>query len=331
VAIGDVAFADPEDLVLLFARSNLVILVRNAGSNVTPVSPFAMEVDQDLIYDPDSSGRLPREMNRFHIADGKFRVGDEVAIHASDPDLLNAETLYKFFSAQGEVFVRENQLVYRPDKSGIQQIIAFAFETGQTPARQSLSLDVDLGNGLHAGMKQQSEFEMFSTSDSLNEKPADKVRDGIRTSFGQLQTAGGTRMSDQLLGPWQSYLPQSAGDHTDLGADGTITIDEIELFTGIIRSGTYKDGDGVIVPIQGVVTCIGAGAFALVIEHILVLNRRTRRYEGTVVAQDEEEPSLFIVAGRFRTLQAGVRDGRSAPAIAAAAGQEEGIWVATKP
>ena len=45
---GDVAFGAPGDTVLLFARGNVVAMVRNAGRRIVPVADFARLVDGSL-------------------------------------------------------------------------------------------------------------------------------------------------------------------------------------------------------------------------------------------------------------------------------------------
>ena len=46
--IGDVAFAAPDEVVLLFARANKVVLIQNAGRSLVPVSDFAHEIDVEI-------------------------------------------------------------------------------------------------------------------------------------------------------------------------------------------------------------------------------------------------------------------------------------------
>lgn len=45
---GDLAFGAPGDTVILFARANVVVMVRNAGPRVVPVTDFAHVVDGSL-------------------------------------------------------------------------------------------------------------------------------------------------------------------------------------------------------------------------------------------------------------------------------------------
>jgi hypothetical protein len=45
---GDIAFG-LNDTMILFARANIVVLVRNAGPTIIPVSAAARELDQLLV------------------------------------------------------------------------------------------------------------------------------------------------------------------------------------------------------------------------------------------------------------------------------------------
>lgn len=48
VEVGDVAFADVDELVMLFSRGRTVLLIQNAGKTVVPVSEFAHEIDKEI-------------------------------------------------------------------------------------------------------------------------------------------------------------------------------------------------------------------------------------------------------------------------------------------
>lgn len=153
VAIGDVSFAGPKDrdegylaprdLTVLFARANLVVLLRNVKSSLTPASQLASEIDRDLISNPETTGEKIEEVERFSFPDGKFQVGDEVPIRILNLSLEDAEPSYKFLSSSGEVFFRKGKLLYRPSSAGIQHVTVFEFRTGKNTSRQSLSLNVE--------------------------------------------------------------------------------------------------------------------------------------------------------------------------------------------
>jgi hypothetical protein len=47
--MGDLAFASPEDQAILFARSNIVVFLQNAGSSSTSTLSFALEIDRGIL------------------------------------------------------------------------------------------------------------------------------------------------------------------------------------------------------------------------------------------------------------------------------------------
>jgi len=143
VTLGDVSFAGPKKLTVLFARANLIVLLRNVNTRVTPLSQVAAEIDIDIISDPQETGEKVDDMNRFAFPDRKFRVGDVVPIEISHPNSEEAEPLYKFFSSSGELFFQEGQLSYRPAIAGVQHVTAFEFKIGQATSRQRLTLNVE--------------------------------------------------------------------------------------------------------------------------------------------------------------------------------------------
>jgi hypothetical protein len=55
-ALGDIAFG-LNDTMILFARANMVVLVRNAGPTIVPVSAAARELDQLLVRRLQDEGR----------------------------------------------------------------------------------------------------------------------------------------------------------------------------------------------------------------------------------------------------------------------------------
>jgi hypothetical protein len=139
--IGDVAFAGPQESILLFARANFVILIRNVGSEPVRVTEFAYELDRLLKAKPDyqnSSGC--REIKLFSIFPNGLKVDDQVPLTAVDPSPLEEVVSYRFFSSCGQVSVRNDQLFYRPALSGMQELTVFAVDTNDKTWVQELSL-----------------------------------------------------------------------------------------------------------------------------------------------------------------------------------------------
>jgi|GEM_PF-862461 len=141
VKIGDVAFAGPHDLVLLFARGNNVVLIQNVGQKLVPVSQFALALDTDMTSSPDPKKEHLIEMNEFYVSNQEIRVGQEVRIHTKSEQVTQEkDLLLKFFTPAGRVFTKGDDLLYHPRKPGKQSITILAHKAGEKSARQVLSL-----------------------------------------------------------------------------------------------------------------------------------------------------------------------------------------------
>jgi hypothetical protein len=309
--IGDVAFSGPDDVVLLFARANLVTLLQNERTAFLPASQFARDLDAHILSKPGSESEFI-EMNRFRIAADKIQVGDEVRLQFIGEDPAE-EVLYKFFSPSGEIYLRKDKLFYRASEAGQQLITIFALQAEQKTGLQKLSL-----------------VAAAATSDQtflgLNSQNFNQRRKSMASIF---------------EGSWSSIRPPEYGsdnvsskttptDPLDLRRNGVFEIRSLNEATGEI-TGSYTDISDPLHPISvslnGRVTFIGHGTYAFVLRHEEPAGSGlTTIYEGQIVASAEGDFPTFIVAGRFRRTPPTVN-----PANAVAAGQEEGVWVATKP
>jgi len=141
VPIGDVAFAGPQEMILLFARGNFVILIRNVGPELAGVSEFAHQFDINLQVKPDyQNSRGFYKIDLFSLCADEFHVNDEVPLKAAVPNPLDREVSYKFFSSCGQVSFQNDQLFYRPASIGLQELTVFAVDVNDTTWFQELSL-----------------------------------------------------------------------------------------------------------------------------------------------------------------------------------------------
>jgi hypothetical protein len=294
----------------LFARANVVTLLQNEGPDFVSASKFARDLDARIILKPElEAGSI--EMNRFRMAEEKVRVGDDVPIQfiGEDPP---GEALYKFYSASGEVHLQKDELVYRANEAKQQFITIFAIQAGQKTASQKLSLVAEA-----------------SDQKSL---PVDLH------NFNQRRNA----MAFLFEGVWSSIRPRGQynvdelrsmveppPNQLDLRRNGLIRIDRRDEATGEV-TGFYTDlrpTHPVTVRLTGNIRFIGAGTYNFVLRHEEpVGTEREIIYEGQTVASDQGDRPAYIVAGRFRRTPLGEN-----LAAAIKDGQEEGVWVATKP
>ena len=140
--IGDVAFSDPDDRVIVFARANLVCVVQSAGSRSVPVADKAGEIDRDLIARPEVAQETPlveiTSMAQLDIAGARQAVSmDAVASRTAD-----RPAMVKFFSRNGRVMIENGQLVYQPDEGEEQELEMYEVAPDRGPARRTVRFDV---------------------------------------------------------------------------------------------------------------------------------------------------------------------------------------------
>lgn len=139
-AVGDVAFTDPENMAIFFARANIVVSIRNAGPNSLLVGEFAQTLDTELRSRPDREGKAIQEMEHFRFPDKEFRVGDQVPIAFLRNQTDVQQLLYKFFAASGELSLKSRQIFYTPTSSGAQEVLVFGVDAEQNARRQRLKI-----------------------------------------------------------------------------------------------------------------------------------------------------------------------------------------------
>jgi hypothetical protein len=311
--IGDVAFGDPADLVSLFARGNVVTFLQNEGPDFVSSSQFARDLDTRILAKPEiEAGSIP--MNRFRVAEDKVRVGDHVPIQfiGEDPP---AEALYKFFSASGDIYLHNDQLIYRAKQPGHQHITVFAIQAAQKTAWQRLPLFAEASD--------QPTLAVDSHNFTQRRNTMAFIFEGYWSSIRPLGEYG----PDALRA-----IDQPPPEQLDLRRNGLIKIDRRDEATGDV-TGTYIDlrntGHPVVVGLSGSIRFLGADTYAFVLRHEEPVGTgRQVIYEGKTVASDQSDRPVFVVAGRFRRTPAGVN---ADDAAEIRDGQEEGVWVATKP
>jgi hypothetical protein len=311
VKIGDVAFAGPDDLVLLFARANNVIFIQNAGRAFVPVSQFALAMDAEMKSLPDPKIGHLADMKHFNILDKQIRVGDEVHIHTNGIQLAKeTQTQFKFFAPGGEVFLKGNDLLYRCQAAGEQSVIVLVQKPGGETARQVLKLFAEL-----PAASQEYNCHKF-------DEPTIKEE----------------CVMPDIMGVWSSIRPTNNGNDTsaDMTADGLFDISRPDPVTGEITGHYWSPGRrSAPQEVTGRVTFISPDSYEITLSHP-VRERVTRHYRGRLVAMDNNNDfGVQIVAGRYETeIDETEVSGATATATFAFVtdgGQENGTWVATKP
>jgi hypothetical protein len=167
--VGDVAFALPGSTIVIFARGNLVHVLRNASPQVVPVEDVAREFDNDLISKPAVTqaalGAAVPEISRASLAVTELRVGvpSQLNIEAADYLQPNVETplraqasaplergetvqarpiMYKIFSPrEGLVFREQQRLFYQTQRAGTQALTLFAINANRYASSSTLTVE----------------------------------------------------------------------------------------------------------------------------------------------------------------------------------------------
>jgi hypothetical protein len=141
--VGDVAFRNPGDTVILFARANLVALLRNAAPTFVPVTQVAIELDEQLVSKPVESSDLAMATLRHLPATQRTKIGRSVILPVETrAELAEVQPVwYKCFAQAGDIRVEEGKLVYDPPSSGTHELIVFALGPGRVAVKQTVEVE----------------------------------------------------------------------------------------------------------------------------------------------------------------------------------------------
>jgi hypothetical protein len=125
---GDVAFTFSKETVVLFARANLVLLLRNAGRSVQPLAPLATQLDQTLISKPEAEGQ--RGVVRIREFDAQeLGGGERLTLEVSEQE---EQWWYKFFAPSGELRLEAGRPVFVPAADGPNKVTMYAVQPRRT-------------------------------------------------------------------------------------------------------------------------------------------------------------------------------------------------------
>lgn len=140
---GDVAFGYPDNYLILYARANLTILLRNADRQLISVSEIARQFDQNLIRHPEiQENRVIPTIQDFSTPSASVQVGQLAPLEISATDPLERAIWYKFYTQSGEVHIEDGQLVYQPETVGRHIITAYAINANRGADRKALEIVV---------------------------------------------------------------------------------------------------------------------------------------------------------------------------------------------
>lgn len=148
---GDVAFSDATGNWILFSRANLIVIIRNAGPSIEPVSSAASSLDNALSSEPPVAaapavGARPAAFGapatpRVSMKSKKASVGSRIRLQVETPEVLEDAAYFKIFSKSGDVYAKENSLYYRPEKAEEQDVVLYTVGPESIASSQVLRVD----------------------------------------------------------------------------------------------------------------------------------------------------------------------------------------------
>ena len=125
VPLGDVAFAASNQGAIVFARANLLVILRHAAHQPDSVFGAAFELDNLVSSKPSARGVA---LDLGHL-DARFETADVAALELP-PDRGPGEWV-KLFSRTGEIFAEDHRLLYRHHTGEAPEVTAIVVTAGR--------------------------------------------------------------------------------------------------------------------------------------------------------------------------------------------------------
>src|SRR5712692_7957437 len=133
-AIGDVSFVSAA--TALFARANLVVLVRALGTGDPPVNQIADAFDRSLVTRPNADGPFAPKIDAFRSRASTLGAALEIA--ATDPQ--GRPVQYRLFAPSGELSASAGTLRFVPKDDGPVRVTAYAINADRHASSAEVSL-----------------------------------------------------------------------------------------------------------------------------------------------------------------------------------------------
>jgi hypothetical protein len=142
--VGDVAFVTSPRTLVLFARANVVVFVRNADGPTRPLYDAALDIDRHLITRPEPGGPVAPEIRQFAIGMPSEVVyaGVAVPVTLSATDPLDRPVAYSIWSRLGQVRLENGGLIYEATTAGTDLVTAYAVNETAGVATAEIRVDV---------------------------------------------------------------------------------------------------------------------------------------------------------------------------------------------
>ncbi|MHC4618921.1 MAG: hypothetical protein ACYTEQ_14350 [Planctomycetota bacterium] len=143
IPVGDVAFSHPGGRIILFARANLVLVLRTIGRTDVPVMDIARQLDVDLTSKPvQSAGLAAPAIRRCQVSEEETEVENPVRLDLDVAQTEETPVMVKIFSKQGQVVFQEGGPVYRPSSSGEEVLEVYAITPDRGVASESAQIRI---------------------------------------------------------------------------------------------------------------------------------------------------------------------------------------------
>jgi hypothetical protein len=147
--IGEVAFTVPGEGAIVFARANLVLVLRNAGAETISLGDVARRFDENLRARPESG--MPWEeapvIARFEAGAARVVAGQTVPLTLDAPPRAGRAVWFKLFGPAGTFEIENDRPLFRPAAAGPAEILAYAIAADGAAAGTSFRLDVEEPDG----------------------------------------------------------------------------------------------------------------------------------------------------------------------------------------
>ena len=139
---GDVAFGNG-DFTQVFARANLVVMLRNAGRNLVPVTQSTRLIDAEITSRPEVvPNRVSPTLTALELEDREPKVGSRVPIRVEAADPLGRDVWFKAFASGGDLSIEDDRLTYTARVAGSHRMTVFVLNENQGVATRSLDVRV---------------------------------------------------------------------------------------------------------------------------------------------------------------------------------------------
>jgi hypothetical protein len=120
---GDIAFGPGGHRSLVFARANIVVVVRSAGDDVQSVERPAHELDRLLHEGPEGGESTVRPtIRRAEVEPTSVSGPRQVRLVLDVDDPLGRHIWFRFSAHRGEFLAQRDGVVFRPEDEGEQAI-----------------------------------------------------------------------------------------------------------------------------------------------------------------------------------------------------------------